>query len=100
MTEEEHEEVLVTKKRKRVDEIDEKRKRGIFSLPLTPFMLFAGSIRETVLRKNPTGTPVDLGRLIVAEWKKLTSEHKKMYQDISVSDKEAYGKRSNVSEKK
>jgi hypothetical protein len=105
MTEEEEVKtpVIVQKKRKRVDgEVDEKkRKRRIFSLPLTPFMLFAGSVRENILRKNPTGSTVDLGRLIVAEWKKLSAEQRKTYEDISVSDKEAYSTRSDdVSEEK
>eukprot|EP00938_MAST-03A_sp_MAST-3A-sp1_P005654 g5654.t1 len=98
MTEEEEVKttVIMQKKRKRVDgEVDEKkRKRRIFSLPLTPFMLFAGSVRENILRKNPTGSTVDLGRLIVAEWKKLSAEQRKTFEDISFSDKEAYSTRS------
>jgi len=95
-------------KRKRLDLTTSKknkkkeRKRRMCALPLTPFMVFAGSIRESVLRKNPTGTPVDLGRLLVGEWKKLTAEQRKMYEDISNSDADAYSRREddNMSERK
>lgn len=61
--------------------------------PLTAFMVFAASSRDRVLRQNPTGTAVDLGRQLAGEWQRLPEATRKVYYDIARADAQKYYKR-------
>lgn len=57
--------------------------------PVTPYIRFALSIRESLEASNPDASFIDIARLSGQKWKSLTDAEKKPYFDAWNAEKEA-----------
>eukprot|EP00586_Coscinodiscus_wailesii_P004416 CAMPEP_0172483482 /NCGR_PEP_ID=MMETSP1066-20121228/10494_1 /TAXON_ID=671091 /ORGANISM="Coscinodiscus wailesii, Strain CCMP2513" /LENGTH=946 /DNA_ID=CAMNT_0013247383 /DNA_START=94 /DNA_END=2934 /DNA_ORIENTATION=- len=57
---------------------------------LTSYMLFAKAVREETKRKNPDASFGELGKLMGEEFKKLSPEERKKWDDKAESEKQRY----------
>jgi len=58
--------------------------------PLSSYMLFVQKERPVIVEKNPDLKFTDIGKLLGAQWAKLTEEEKKKYVDMATDDKARY----------
>lgn len=57
---------------------------------LTSYIYFSNAIREEMKQRFPQATFCELGKLMGAEFKKLTPEQRKVYDDLAAKDKIRY----------
>jgi hypothetical protein len=55
---------------------------------LSAYMFFVQDYRERVKSENPDASFGDVGRLLGAKWKEMTSPEKKPYEDKAAADKD------------
>lgn len=60
--------------------------------PKSGFMFFSQERRKTLKEEQPTVSLTDASKIIGAEWKKLTEEDKRPYEEQASKDRERYKK--------
>eukprot|EP00873_Tetraselmis_striata_P034655 jgi/Tetstr1/454919/TSEL_041782.t1 len=58
--------------------------------PMSAFMMFSNTVRESVKAENPEATFGELGKLIGGKWKEMTDSDKEQYNDMAADDKVRY----------
>ena len=60
--------------------------------PKSGFMFFSQERRKTLKEEQPNVSITDASKIIGAEWKKLTEEEKRPYDELAQKDRERYKK--------
>ena len=66
----------------------------------TAFMIFSIETRAKLVKSNPGLAFGEYGKLVGAEWKKISESDKKKYEKLAAKDKERYKKEMAAYEKK
>jgi len=68
--------------------------------PKTAYLCYAVAVRSQVQKDNPEMKFVDITRKISEQWKALTADERKPYDDMAAKDKERYEKAKKAYEEK
>jgi len=60
--------------------------------PASSFMLFSGEVRQSVLKQNPKLSATDVAKALGQQWKQLTPQKKKRFEDKAVQLREQWQK--------
>ncbi|EGD82590.1 hypothetical protein PTSG_03243 [Salpingoeca rosetta] len=78
--------VKVKKQRRARRKKDPNKPRGA----LTPYMCFNKEVRPAIMQQHPNASVTEVAKLIGAQWRQLTDEQKKPYNDMARTDRERY----------
>jgi len=68
--------------------------------PASSFMVFSEELRQSILKQNPKLTAPEVAKALGAQWKQLTPQKKKRYEEKAAGLKEQYQKEMDKRAKK
>ncbi|KAJ3093732.1 Non-histone chromosomal protein 6 [Phlyctochytrium planicorne] len=60
--------------------------------PMSPYLIWSNENRARIKEENPEAGFADIGKLLGAEWKKVTDSEKEAYKKMAEKDKARYEK--------